>query len=342
MPRSNRNKKRKNSSEEGSGQHKSARNGGSPGNIELSESIHAANSVLYDAETDVTTELINSVFESKQCSSLSDASVNLSGHSSTKSPSVISGAPAPEPAQSPSNLDLFKYLKCMDAKINQMGKQLDKLDSLESKVCGLDGDMKKLWTFVHDQMKDNKELMSKVGERMDTCEFSLGSAHDQITQLSADKKRMQDSLLYLQSQSMRNNLIFSGITEDGRENPEATEAKVRNFMVDKLKIAQNVVDGFQLERVHSIGSSFSGAGAASRPRSTVAKFLQFKDRETVRRARVNLKGTGYFVSEQFPKEISDRRKELVPKMHQAKRDGKNAWISYDTLYIDGRPVRSEH
>ena len=70
--------------------------------------------------------------------------MNLSGHSSTKSPSVISGAPAPEPAQSPSNLDLFKYLKCMDAKINQMGKQLDKLDSLESKVCELDGDMKKL------------------------------------------------------------------------------------------------------------------------------------------------------------------------------------------------------
>ena len=153
---------------------------------------------------------------------------------------------------------------------------------------------------------------------------------------------MQDSLLNLQSQSMRNNLIFSGITEDVRENPEATEIKVRHFMVDKLKIAQNVVDGFQLERVHRIGSSSSGAGATGRPRSIVAKFLQFKDRETVRRARVNLKGTGYFVSEQFPKEISDRRKELVPKLHQAKRDGKNTWISYDTLYIDGRPVRSEH
>ena len=60
MPRSNRNKNAKNSSAGSSGQHKSARNGGSPGNIEVSESIHAANSVLYDAETDVTTEVINS------------------------------------------------------------------------------------------------------------------------------------------------------------------------------------------------------------------------------------------------------------------------------------------
>ena len=91
----------------------------------------------------------------------------------------------------------------------------------------------------------------------------------------------------------------------------------------------------------TIQSKQPASGARSRPRNVVAKFLHYKDRETVRRARMNLKGTGYYVNEQFPKEISDRRRELLPKLHQAKREGKNAWISYDTLYIDGRPVRSE-
>ena len=33
----------------------------------------------------------------------------------------------------------------------------------------------------------------------------------------------------------------------------------------------------------------------------------------MRQARSKLKGTGYFVNEQFPKEIADRRKELLPK-----------------------------
>lgn len=73
----------------------------------------------------------------------------------------------------------------------------------------------------------------------------------------------------------------------------------------------------------------------------MAKFLQFKDREIVRRARTNLKDTGFFINEQFPKEIADRRRQLLPKMRQAIRDGKSAWISYDTLYIDGRPIRNE-
>ena len=35
---------------------------------------------------------------------------------------------------------------------------------------------------------------------------------------------------------------------------------------------------------------------------------------------MNLKGTGYYVNEQFPQEISDRRRELLPKLHQAKRE----------------------
>ena len=47
-------------------------------------------------------------------------------------------------------------------------------------------------------------LMGKKG----LVEFSLGIAQEQLTQLSTDKSKMNDSLLYMQSQSMRNNLIF--------------------------------------------------------------------------------------------------------------------------------------
>lgn len=63
--------------------------------------------------------------------------------------------------------------------------------------------------------------------------------------------------------------------------------------------------------------------------------------EIVRRARTILKGTGFLINEQFPKEIADRHRQLLPKMRQATRDGKSAWISYDTLYIEGRPIRDE-
>ncbi len=42
------------------------------------------------------------------------------------------------------------------------------------------------------------------------------------------------------------------------------------------------------------------------------------------------------VSDQFPKSVQDRRKILLPVMIKAKHDGKNAFLSYDKLYIDGK------
>ena len=324
--------KRKNSSDGTSAQTKNARNGGSPVNDSVSDSISRANSVLFG--DDSILDINNSVFESPQ-SSL-DGSMSDSGDKSTGGTSVGGGS-----GDSPSNSDILKYLKRMDSKISVMDNKLNKLDVLEQKVSSFDSELKKLWTFVHDQFKDSKDVMSKVSERIDTLEFSLGIAQEQITQLTSDKAKVNDSLLYVQSQSMRNNLIFTGITEDPREKPEVTESKLRQFMVEKLKLAQDMVDGFRLERVHRMGDYSARTGASNKPRNIVAKFLQFKDREIVRRARTNLKGTGFFINEQFPKEIADRGRQLLPKMRQAIRDGKSAWISYDTLYNDGRPIRDE-
>ena len=139
----------------------------------------------------------------------------------------------------PSNSDILQYLK-------QMDKKLNKLDSLEEKVSKFDSELKKLWVFVHDEFKDNKDAMSKVTDRIDQLEFSLGMAQDQITQMTNEKAKVNDTLLYVQSQSMRNNLVFTGITESANEKPDVTESNLRKFMVEKLQMAQDIVAGFQL------------------------------------------------------------------------------------------------
>jgi len=43
--------------------------------------------------------------------------------------------------------------------------------------------------------------------------------------------------------------------------------------------------------------------------------------------------------EQFPQEIVVTRRRLVPKLMDAEKSGTTARISYDTLYIDGKPVQ---
>lgn len=103
----------------------------------------------------------------------------------------------------------------------------------------------------------------------------------------------------------------------------------------------------KFERVHRMGPpptrpGTAGAGPSNttKPSRIVCKFNQFQDRESVRKASFNLKNTPQYISEQFPMEVNEIRRKLYPKLKEARRDNKRAWISYDSLYVDGKPVKT--
>jgi hypothetical protein len=60
----------------------------------------------------------------------------------------------------------------------------------------------------------------------------------------------------------------------------------------------------------------------------------------VRKRWKELDGTVYRVFEQFPQDVVQKRRKLVTKMKEARRQGKRAYLAYDTLYIDGVPQRA--
>ncbi|XP_052784327.1 alpha-(1,3)-fucosyltransferase C-like [Mya arenaria] len=58
--------------------------------------------------------------------------------------------------------------------------------------------------------------------------------------------------------------------------------------------------------------------------------------EVVRREWKHLAGTGCQMYEQFPPEVLDKQRRLVPMMKDARKEGKRAWIAYDTLCVIGK------
>ena len=103
-----------------------------------------------------------------------------------------------------------------------------------------------------------------------------------------------------------------------------------------LKISFDQIKYIGIDRAHRLGPPKQGNSVT---RSIVCKFTLFKDREFIRKQSKNLKGSIYYINEQFPPEIIEKRKKLIPQMKAAHKRNKKAWISYDTLYIDGVPVR---
>ena len=112
--------------------------------------------------------------------------------------------------------------------------------------------------------------------KVDTCEFSQDKLYDKVVCLESEKQSLKDEIVYLKVQSMRNNLVFSNITESENETNEEAVEKLRVFVTEKMKVAK--ADKLLFKRVHIMGVTRQGIN-----RSTVAKFHNFKERELVRK-----------------------------------------------------------
>lgn len=65
----------------------------------------------------------------------------------------------------------------------------------------------------------------------------------------------------------------------------------------------------------------------------IFKLHWFGDRQQIWQAKAKLKGTSFFIKEDFPKEINERRKPLFPIMYAARNLGFNAYVVFDKLHI---------
>ena len=115
----------------------------------------------------------------------------------------------------------------------------------------------------------------------------------------------------MKSRSMRGNLIFSNIPEKENETPDVTEHILREFLELNLKMEKQDVTNIRFDRVHRIHGQ-------RRSHAIVAKLCDFKQRQNVRGKSRALKGTNYYINEQFPPEINSERKELVKVMKEKK------------------------
>ena len=351
MEKGNKDKKRKNSSDNYTEQPKTPKHGGSNNEAinTVSDILRNANETLYNtslsnldnsvfdrdspAPHQSRCEITNSPTEVRRHLDIPEKYIHGTPHEDVSRPGVCQQT-CTHASSNTTNSDILQYLKNIDTKISTMNDKLAKLDVMEKDISKLGAEMNKIWNYVYDNTNKVTSKLSETQSKVEYLEFAVGVSNDKLTQLQKEKETMHSDLLYLQSQSMRNNLIFSRLPETENENTEQSENIVRGFFVEKLKMSEDVVRDIKFERVHRIGTKQRGSTVT---RNIVAKFSAFKDRETVKRQRANLRGTNFSVFEQYPREINEKRKKLFPKLREAKSNNQRAWISYDKLYIDGRP-----
>ncbi|VDI23413.1 Hypothetical predicted protein, partial [Mytilus galloprovincialis] len=109
---------------------------------------------------------------------------------------------------------------------------------------------------------------------------------------------------------------------------EKVEDTIKEFISNELKIDSEAI---QFQNVHRLKNKGDG-----KPRNIIAKFVTYSDHEMIRSAAYeHLKNKKEVaVYQQYPAEISNRRKELIPRMIALKREGhQNVRLVLDNLYV---------
>ena len=223
--------------------------------VSVSDVLSQTNAVLFDASEDSYTS--DKVFDSPS------ASVNLknpvvdSSNSCEKSEKADMATAEATSKVEPTNADtcimaclrkIDSRLCSVDNRISCMDKRLSALEEVKSKVQGFDKELKRLWTVLEDRNKQNDERMRKIEEKSESQDFACGMLNDKVVQLEKEKDALKDEVIYLQSQSMRNNLIFSNIPETLGETNEQADLKIKEFIFEKMKVAKEVVDKMTFDK----------------------------------------------------------------------------------------------
>ncbi|XP_046562682.1 uncharacterized protein LOC124271574 [Haliotis rubra] len=217
--------------------------------------------------------------------------------------------------------------KSMDKIESSISQLCNRIDSLETDVTILKTTTKSIEeaaVFRDKEHEEVKKAVKSLTKDVNVIKQQLSEVKGRRAGQSEEVRELKEQLLDVQSRSMRDNLIFTGIEEKPEEDCEEV---LHEFIRTKLRCER----GVKFERVQHFPNR-------TRPRPIVAKFTEFKDREIIRQsAYKHLKGTSCYINEQFPKEIEDRRKQLYPVRREAARSGDKVRLVVDKLYIGDKP-----
>ena len=221
----------------------------------------------------------------------------------------------------------------MDLKLMQVNNKLLTLDTVERKINDFDKELKKIWVSLEDKTKCTDEKVVRLSDRTDDLEFNFTLSESKIKELERENALLKETIINVKSDALRDSLIIGGIQEKASETEAETTQRVREFMSNTLEMDVGVIQNTNFVEVRRLGEPRPNVN-----RKIMAKFRRVADREKVRKLRDKLKDTSFFMHEIFPNEIVQQRKLLIPQMLQARRDGKQSWISYNKLYVDGVAV----
>ncbi|CAG5019737.1 unnamed protein product [Parnassius apollo] len=169
---------------------------------------------------------------------------------------------------------------------------------------------------MHDMKEDIKNTINNnINEKFKNLEMKNEHLENKIKEHSLQINNIERFM-------RRKNLIFFGV-EEGEKSYNDLENAILHI-INKC-FGFNFENG--LESVRRIGKK----GEIIRPVVVTFSTMGFKLK--IQQNQKCLKGTPYYVKQDFPKEVLKKRKELQPQLKVEREAGNTAFIKYDKLIV---------
>jgi len=176
--------------------------------ILISEVLSQSNAVLYESAHDIC-DLNKSVFVDHTVSVQSKQSAGMADKSASASVST---------SEQPTNLDILNYLKGLGGRLDSVEKRIE---SIDNRVSNFDKEVKRLWVALDDKVKRVDDRVSRIEDKVDGADIGAALLQEKVQGLEKERDTLRSDISYLKSQSMRNNLVFTGVPESLSSGHEA-------------------------------------------------------------------------------------------------------------------------
>jgi peptidoglycan hydrolase CwlO-like protein len=155
-------------------------------NTSLRKVLSQANCVLYDSDLDyLENSGLLSIFSPK-----SNENYVISSESSNMAEAKTN--------KDPTNADIMQCLLSINDKLSKlderMNKQSQTIDTIQTKVGSFEHDLKKLWSYIHDNQNKTAERLNHVEDMVESADFNLTKMSEQVLRLERGGAEERDGV----------------------------------------------------------------------------------------------------------------------------------------------------
>ncbi|KAH3810026.1 hypothetical protein DPMN_138408 [Dreissena polymorpha] len=88
------------------------------------------------------------------------------------------------------------------------------IESIEKRMGALEKDIYRLWVAIDERVQKVDQRLTRLENKVDGADIHAAQLSERMQQLEIERDTLRDDVSYLQSQTMRNNLVFTGVAED--------------------------------------------------------------------------------------------------------------------------------